>query len=38
MLLPDEGISGDPEQRLEVVRTHWAQFEELSTKQGLSIE
>jgi hypothetical protein len=38
MLLPDEGIRGGADQRLEVVRTQWAQFEELSTKQGLSIE
>jgi hypothetical protein len=38
MLLPDEGIRRYPEQALKVVRTQWAQLEELSKERGLSIE
>jgi hypothetical protein len=38
MLLPDERIRRDPEQRFEVVHSEWAQLEEFSKEKRLSIK
>jgi hypothetical protein len=38
MLLPYKRICRNLKQRLEVVRTQWAQFEKLSTQDRLPIE
>jgi hypothetical protein len=38
MLLPDERIGGNAEQRLEVSRPKWAQLQQVADEGGLAIE